>query len=249
MPRRKDAVERYQVSLVERSPLRQADPRAKLVLGLCASLAVMLPLERLAIFLAGYAVFLAWARLLPAFIRQAWRLKWFLGLLFLFEWWLVGASHALLVSLRLILLAGALTLLLGTTTMREFTLALERLRFPYRYAFSLVLAFQSLTLLDEEWRAIYEAQQARGALRIQPAANRLQRLRQLVGQVRELTALTVPAIVMTTQRAWSMTEAAYARGFDSPHRKSSIILRLALFDWALIIGAILAASVLLWFRV
>ena len=37
--------------LVERSPLRCADPRTKLALSLCASLAVMLPLEKLAAFL------------------------------------------------------------------------------------------------------------------------------------------------------------------------------------------------------
>ena len=38
------------LSLVEASPLRRFDPRAKLALSLCVSLMVMLPLERLALF-------------------------------------------------------------------------------------------------------------------------------------------------------------------------------------------------------
>ena len=40
------------LALIEASPLRAADPRTKLALSLCASLAVMLPLARLALFMA-----------------------------------------------------------------------------------------------------------------------------------------------------------------------------------------------------
>lgn len=248
MSKHRNSLERYQVTVNDSSPLRGADPRAKLALSLCASLAVMLPLGQLTVFMGAYVVFLTWARLLPPFSRQTWRLKWFLAGLFLFDWWLVSASHALLVVLRLILLAGALILLLGTTTPREFTLALERLRLPYRYAFSLALAFQSLTLLDEEWRAINEAQRARAAVRVEPAARGSARLRQIITQGRDLSALTVPAIVMTTQRAWAMTEAAYARGFDSPHRRASTNMRLTWSDWALMLGALAIILVLQWSR-
>ena len=55
----------YRLVLIEDLPLRRVDPRVKLAMGLCASLAVMLPLERLVIFLALYILFLGWARLLP----------------------------------------------------------------------------------------------------------------------------------------------------------------------------------------
>ncbi|MFN2226508.1 MAG: hypothetical protein ACK2UY_09380, partial [Anaerolineae bacterium] len=64
------------LALVENSPLRRADPRTKLALSLCASLAVMLSLEKLAAFMVLYAVLLLWARLLPEAARQVWRLKW-----------------------------------------------------------------------------------------------------------------------------------------------------------------------------
>ena len=52
------------IVLREDSPLRRVDPRVKLALSLGASLAVMLPLERLAAFMVLYAGFLVWARLI-----------------------------------------------------------------------------------------------------------------------------------------------------------------------------------------
>ena len=39
-----------------------------------------------------------------------------------------------------------------------------------------------------------------------------------------------------TRRAWSMTEAAYARGFESPHRRPYRVLRMRPADWLLIAG-------------
>jgi energy-coupling factor transport system permease protein len=206
-----------------------------LFLSLCASLAVMLPLEKIVVVLAVYALLLLWARLGAFALRQIWRLKWVLVVLFLLDWWLVGLDLAAIVTLRLVLLAGSFTLFFATTTPEEFRLVLEWLRLPYRYAFSVSLAFQSVGLLDAEWRAIREAQQARGAWK--PP----QGWRQLVESVRDLVALAVPAIVMTTKRAWSMTEAAYARGFDSPHRRPYRQLSMSTLDWGLLGG--LAAAV------
>jgi energy-coupling factor transporter transmembrane protein EcfT len=226
--------------LVEDSPLRGLDPRAKIWLGLCASLMVMLPLERLVIFILLYVAFLGWARLLPATARQIWRLKWILLVLFVLDTLLIDLELAVTVTLRIAMLAGVFTLLFATTTPAEFTLALENLGLPYRYAFSLGLAFQSLTLLEEEWNGILEAQRARGALR--PFGSWRDSLR----QVSDLVALTVPAVVLTTKRAWSITEAAYARGFDSPRRTSYRKLQLRGRDYFAMTAALLTGLVFLF---
>jgi len=229
------------LALVENSPLRRADPRTKLALSLCASLAVMLSLEKLAAFMVLYAVLLLWARLLPEAARQVWRLKWVLLVLFIVDWLVVSRELAVVITLRLILLAGAFALFFATTTPGELRLALEWMRVPYRYAFSLSIAFQSVGLLDDEWRAIREAQQARGAW-VPPTG-----WRYLVSKVGDLVSLAVPAIVMTTKRAWAMTEAAYARGFDSPRRRPYRQLRMGRLDWILLIGTVaVAAALLLW---
>jgi energy-coupling factor transporter transmembrane protein EcfT len=241
-----------ELALVENSPLRRADPRTKLAISLCASLAVMLPLEKLIIAMIGYAGLLLWARLLPAAAQQVWRIKWVLIILFIVDWLFVGPDLAIIITLRLILLAWAFAVFFSTTTPSELRLALEWFRVPYRYAFSLSLAFQSLGLLDDEWRAILEAQQARGAW-TSPVTRETMRLRSLldtarrqeiVAQLHNLVALTVPAIVLTTKRAWTMTEAAYARGFDSPHRRPYHRLAMGRLDW-LLLAASAAAVILL----
>jgi len=224
------------------SPLRRADPRTKLALSLCASLAVMLPLERLAAFMLVYVLLLFWARLLSAAAQQVWRLKRVLGLLFVLDWLLVGPDLAVIITLRLILLAGAFALFFATTTPSELRLALEWLRVPHSYAFSVSLAFQSLGLLDDEWRSIRDAQRSRGAW---VSVSGWRKLRK---QVRDLVALTVPAVVLTVKRSWAMTEAAYARGFDSPRRKPYRRLVMKGLDWILLVLAVGVSLSLLWRR-
>jgi len=230
------------LALVEDSPLRRVDPRTKLALSLCASLAVMLSLEKLAVFMVLYVVLLLWARLLREAARQVWRLKWVLIVLFVVDWLFVSLDLAAIITLRLILLAGAFALFFATTTPSELRLALEWLRVPYRYAFSISLAFQSIGLLDDEWRAIREAQHARGAWS-QPTG-----WRDVAARVRDLVALAVPAVVMTTKRAWAMTEAAYARGFDSPHRRPYRQLAMGWLDWLLLAMTLAVATLLVLWR-
>ena len=231
----------YLPSRVETSPLRRADPRTKLVLTTLASLTVMLPLERVAAFMGLYLLFLLWSRLLPAAARQVWRLKWLLLVLFGVDWLFVGIDLAVIVTLRVILLASVFTLFVGTTTPDEFRLALEKLRIPYRYALSLSLAFQSVNLLSEEWHAIYEAQLARGAFATERG------LRGIRFRLGDWVAMTVPAIVLTARRAWGMTEAACARGFDSPHRRTYRQLAMRWWDWALVgVAAAIVAVLILW---
>lgn len=228
--------------LVETSPLRQVDPRVKMLMALCASLVVMLPLERLLAFLAGYLAFLAWGQLLPSAARQAWRLRWLLVVLFILDWWLVSLELAVVITVRLILLAGVFSLLVATTTPRELSLALESLRLPYRYAFSLGLAFQSLSLLEEEWWMIQEAQLSRHAWTWKIG------WRQALRRLGDLVSLTVPAIVLTTKRAWMITEAAYARGFDSPHRLPYHRLHLTARDWLILAAAVISITTLFLWR-
>jgi len=236
------------LELAEDSPLRHADPRTKLALSLCASLAVMLPLEKLAVFMGLYVLLLLWARLLQEAARQVWRLKWVLIVLFVVDWVFVSLDLAVIITLRLILLAGAFALFFSTTTPSELRLALEWMRVPYRYAFSVSLAFQSVGLLDDEWRAIREAQQVRGAWAI-PGSRAAGKpgWKETIRKTGDLVALAVPAIVLTTKRAWMMTEAAYARGFDSPHRRPYRQLAMHWLDGVLLAGTVaVAAALLLW---
>jgi energy-coupling factor transporter transmembrane protein EcfT len=129
----------------------------------------------------------------------------------------------------------------STTTPAELRLALEKLGAPCRYAFGLSIAFQSVGLLSGQWQNIHEAQQARGAL---PGSSGL---RGLVTHLGDWIALTVPAIVLATHRAWAITESAYARGFDSPKRRPYRQVRMRWQDWAWVVGSgTIVALLIFW---
>jgi energy-coupling factor transport system permease protein len=215
--------------LVEASPLRRVDPRVKLLLGILVASAVMLPLERVLAFWLLFMALMGPARLWPEIGYQLRRIALLLVVLFALDWLTVSRDFAFLITFRLMLVVSALTLFFATTRPEELRLALERLGAPYRYAFSLSLAFLSVSVLDEEWRAIREAQRSRGIW------TQAGGLRGWIGRLNDLTTLGVPAVVLTVKRAWMLTEAAYARGFDSPHRRPFRQLRMRPADWALLI--------------
>jgi energy-coupling factor transporter transmembrane protein EcfT len=231
----------HTMRLAESSPLRGVDPRTKLAICLCSSLAVMLPFQKLGVFMIIYILFMGWARLLPEAARQAWKLKWILGVLFLVDWLVVSIDLAVIVTMRLLLMAGVFAMFFSTTTPSELCLALAWLRVPYRYAFSVSMSFQTVSHIDAEWRGVIEAQKARGAF-VVPTG-----WRNLKEQVRNLVCLTVPAVVLTARRAWAMTEAACARGFESPARRAYRALAMRATDWIIIAGALsVAVALFLW---
>ena len=228
------------VTLVKDSPLRQLDPRSKLFLSLCLSLTVMLPLFKVIISFFIFAVIIVYARLFKQTLQQIYRILWILILLFVVDWLVVSPDLAVIIVFRLCLMVGVFTIFFSTTTSTELEQALQSLGIPYRYAFSLSLAFQSINILGDEWRTIQEAQQARG---IRLAGKWTSQFKE---KIRELVAFTVPAIVLTTRRAWAVTEAAYARGYDSPMRKSYRRLSLKLVDWLVIVFSFLFVCLIYW---
>lgn len=229
--------------LVEESFLRRTDPRTKVLLALLVSGAVMLPLAPLAAFATAFGVLVAVAGLGARAWAALWRIRWLLLVLFALDWAFVGPELAVLVTLRLVLLVTAFQLVLATTRPEELGEALERLGMPERIAFSLSVAQRSLGDFESEWRRILEAQQARGIVFVVAGETRMQRLRRWW---RQSLGLVVPAIVLATQRAWAVHEAAAARGLGSaPATREPA--PLAPGDWLLLAGSAAGfAGLLLW---
>jgi energy-coupling factor transporter transmembrane protein EcfT len=213
--------------IVEGSFLRRADPRTKLALGLCASTAAMLPLAPLAVFFACYAVLVAAAGVAPRALARLRRMAPLFGALFAVDWLFIAPGFAVLITLRLTLLATAFTLVFATTSADEIRLTLERLGFSRRLAFALATAHTSVRLLQSEWLGIVEAQRARGLF---PERDR----RRWRERLAEMVALVVPAVVLATQRAWSAHEAAALRGIEAPLPRRRGARRLAALDHALL---------------
>jgi biotin transport system permease protein len=223
-------------TLASHSFLRRVDPRTKLLLSLAASAAIMLPLYPLAIFALAHLALVLAAGLGRRALRQLVPVAPLLALLFVVDWIFVGLPLAVLISLRLVLLVTAFTLLFATTTADELRLALEGAHLPRRAAFALATACCALPLLESEWQAIREAQQARGIYDTKPPGRSWRRWRE---RLTSTVALIVPAIVMVTQRAWSIHETAAVRGFDSPARRAYARARLSRLDWLLLGGVAL----------
>jgi energy-coupling factor transport system permease protein len=230
------------IRMVPESPLRQVDPRVKLLICLLVALSVMLPLERLAIFWLLFTVGMVAARLGREMLYQIQRIVLILIILFILDWVTIGPDFALLITLRFTLVVSAFTIFFATTSPEEFRLALERLGFPYAYAFSLSLAFLSVSIMVEEWQNILEAQRSRGAWQ------EIKGLRRIGDQLNSLVALGVPAIVLTVKRAWTFTEAAYTRGFDSPQRRPYRQLVMNRVDWVLSLGALVSIVLVFFWR-
>ena len=224
--------------------LRHTDPRTKIVLAFAASTAVALPLAPLALVAAGLAGLLAAGRLAGPAAAQLWRARLWFGVVFGLDWLLIGFGFAVLIALRWAVLAAAFTVVFATTTADELCLAGERLGLPRRLAFAFATAFRSLGLVGREWQEIIEAQQARGITLEVPDTRHWSRWRQHLSRA---AALVVPAIVLAVQRAWAVSEAAAARGFESPLRRPYQILRLRPVDHALLIAtAVVLGGSLLW---
>jgi energy-coupling factor transport system permease protein len=196
----------------------------------------MLPLAQLAAFFACYLTLVAAAQLTRHALAQLRRLSLLLVVLFALDWLFIGLPFALLITLRLAVLATAFSLFFATTTPDELRSALEWGGVPARLSFTFATAYRSLSLLEDEWRGIREAQQARGIWGEGLTSSLWRRWRQ---RLTGATALIVPAIVLATQRAWGLAEAASVRGLESPLRRPHRTLRLAGLDYLLLAGAAL----------
>ena len=220
------------VAMVVDSPLCRVDPRAKLLLATVIAFCVMLPLEKLSVFWLLFMVFISMVGLAGAVWLRIRRIAFIIVLLFFVDWFVVDVQFALLITLRLTLLVSSFVIFFSTTRPEEFRLALESLRLPYRYAFSLSLSLYSITAIYEEWRAIREAQRSRGAWE---EGKGLRKIGRVVGGV---IALVVPAVVLTVKRAWMLTESAHTRGFDSPRRHSCRRLMMKPIDWTVLLVSV-----------
>jgi energy-coupling factor transporter transmembrane protein EcfT len=222
--------------------LRWVDPRTKLFLCAATSAAVILPLAQLAAVLTGYVLLILAARIERQVLTQLRRAAALLLFLFAADWLWIDVDFAVLIAARLILLITGFSLFFATTTPDELQAALEQMRVPARLAFAFAAAYRFLRLLDAEWREILEAQQARG---IAVPARSWRAPRQ---SLTSAMAIVVPAVVLATQRAWSITEAAAARGFESPSRRSSRCLRFSRVDHLLLTAAVGVVACLLAYR-
>jgi energy-coupling factor transport system permease protein len=156
-----------------------------------------------------------------------------------------GLVFAIEIVLRLLAIAGAISLFYLTTTPAELTTDLERRGVSPRLAFVANASVQSVPAMLERAGAITEAQRARG---LDTEGSVLARLRGIV-------PIVGPVVLGAIGEVEQRTLALEARGFSRPGRRTLLwqpddrpAERLARWVMALVLVALLVARALGWGR-
>jgi energy-coupling factor transport system permease protein len=135
-----------------------------------------------------------------------------------------GVIYGAVVSLRLVAVLSAGSLVVFTTHPSEMVLGLARLRVPHGFAFMLTLALRFLPETVEQGKRILVAQQLRGA----GGAG-------ILSAPRRFRLLIVPLLAASLRSARQVAMAAEVRAY-SPTRVAARELRFSTTDWAVLVG-------------
>lgn len=149
-----------------------------------------------------------------------------------------GFLTALLIAVRLVLVAGAAAwFALGTETER-FEAALTELGVPWSFAFLLSLTVGLVPEMRERFRTIEESQRTRG----------LDLSGGPIARTRARIPMLVPFLAATIRYGYDLSTALTARGFDEPGPRTSLTTvahtRIDVVLYALAVGVLLAGVAL-----
>ncbi len=142
-----------------------------------------------------------------------------------------GLLYGAIVSLRLLSVMAAGTLVVVTTYPSDLILAMTKLRVPHSFAFMLTLALRFLPETIEQGKRILVAQQLRGAGG-----------KGFVSAVGRFRFLVVPLLAVSLRSARQVALAAEVRAYSS-NRVPSRDLRFSATDWAVMAGLVFLAAV------
>jgi energy-coupling factor transport system permease protein len=235
--------------------LHHADPRVKLALTLC-SMALTLLYQNLWVLagLFAFHVILFFSSGLPGHqLRNALLALAPVSLLMMLLRWLfypVGAPLASLgpvaltlgglaagavVALRILILAIAILLWLGTTSNQDVIRSLVSLGLPYAWGLSFSLALRFLPEFFQTYQTIEQAQHARGLDFTN--ASLLQHIR---GRQPILIAMLISSLRKSEQLAIALEARAYgSQGHNRSNYRPLIMKRL---DWLILAGILLGFS-------
>jgi energy-coupling factor transport system permease protein len=243
------------------SPLHRLDPRVKIAWSVLVSLLAVLfqqpwllaglltlallpwilvrpPLSRLRFLLAAVGTTVVGTALSQGFFYTLEPRTELLRVLPGLSLSVEGVLHGSVVSLRLVAVLAAGTLVVFTTHPADLILALTKLGLPHWFAFMLTLALRFLPETIEQAKRILVAQQLRGAGG-----------RGVRNAARRFRLLVVPLMTALLRSARQIAMAAEVRAY-SARRVPSRELRFSRWDWGVLMGLTLltvAGCVAAWY--
>lgn len=131
-------------------------------------------------------------------------------IILLVNWWYVDIVYGVLLSLLLVILVTLFSLFFLTTNPDDLSLALVKLRVPYKLSLELSMAIRFIPTLTREVQIVVDAQRARG-LDIDSG---------FVKRLRNLVPIFIPIIVGAVRRSYRVAEAMESRAFGASKRRS-----------------------------
>jgi energy-coupling factor transport system permease protein len=154
---------------------------------------------------------------------------------------LEGLLFGLGMAGRMFALLLAAPLVISTTDMNKLTLALVKLRVPYKITFVVSTAMRFAPLLLEEVRAIIDAQKLRG-LDVEKM--------NVIQRAKVYSTVAVPLILGALNKSMQLELALQAKAFSGSGDRTYLHrIDMRPFDWAVAIGAGLIAIAAIVLRV
>ncbi len=123
-----------------------------------------------------------------------------------------GFETAVLIAVRLVLIAGVAAWFAATTSVEEFEVALVRLGLPWTLAFLMSLTIRLVPEMRHRFHVIEDAQRSRG----------LDLSGGPVARVRARLPMLLPFLAAVIRYGYELSEALRARGFESITERTSI---------------------------
>lgn len=193
--------------------MRDLDPRTKMVMIICISMAAMITDELLWICVLLISVLILMLLMGVTVRQQIKQLSAAVGMtvfLFLLQALFGNVYMGAVLAVRLLIIVMS-AMILMTGHMRDYLLALIQCKMPYELAYMVMLAFHFFPILKEEAQDVYYSMQLRGT-ELQKTG-----LRKKLGAFRKMC---VPVLVGALERARDTSTAMELRGFRSYNRRT-----------------------------
>jgi energy-coupling factor transport system permease protein len=155
---------------------------------------------------------------------------------------LEGLMFGIAMVLRLVVIMIVAPLMVMTTPLPEFMVALVKLKVPYRFAFIMTTALSLLPSIQNHASIIQQAQLCRGITDFEN--------KNLLTKLRAMAGLLVPLILGTFRDSQTLDVAMSSRAFGAPVKRTFLLeSRLGAVDYIILLSTLLLLVAGIYLRI
>ncbi len=196
--------------------LHHLDPRTKMIITLSLSVPALFidsPFLQLMLFIVIVIPMIFFGKIEDKFKMGIQGLSPLIIFILFINTYLIDFNSAFVVIIRLLVLMGAFSLLMQTTSPEAFSNALVKMHIPYEYAVSITIAFRFIPTLANDLEQIKDAQYSRGHSFSDKG---------ILSQLKALVPVLIPLIISSIRRALNLAEALESRAFGAVEKRTEL---------------------------